>query len=86
MKFQTFLNEAKLNDNFKDVDDVLGMLNTVENALSSPNMIKFLKNADKETGNTGLKMLREAINAIKDVGNYVETLYKIEDAGTDLFA
>lgn len=27
MKFNTFLNEAKIIDNFKDVDDVMEMLN-----------------------------------------------------------
>lgn len=85
MKFDTFLNEAKLKDNFKDVDDVMEMLNTVEYALSSSNMIKFLKNADKETGNTSLKTLRQAITAVKDLMADVDTLYDIDD-GIDLFA
>ena len=85
MKFQTFLNEAKLNDNFKDVDDVMEMLNTVEYALNNQKLMKILKNADKETGNTSMATLRQAITAVKDLMADVDTLYDIDD-GIDLFA
>ena len=84
MKFDTFLNEAKISDNFKDVDDVMGMLNTIEYALNSQKLMKFLKNADKETGNTSLATLRQAITAVKDLTADVDTLYDIDD-GIDLF-
>lgn len=84
MKFNTFLNEAKIIDNFKDVDGVMEMLNTVEYALGSQNFIKFLKKADKETGNESLKLMRQALTAVKELSAIVDTLYDVDD-GTNLF-
>ncbi len=84
MKFNTFLNEAKIIDNFKNVDDVMEMLNTVEYALGSQNFIKFLKKADKATGNESLKLMRQAITAVKELSAIVDTLYDVDD-GTNLF-